>query len=82
MEVVGICSEPFTSISVRQVQKLCRRAGSKEDGEKGNAAVLIALENQAKRTGLGSRTVVLMHEGQLCFVIPTLATLTGWCQQG
>lgn len=42
----------------------------------------MALENQAKRTGMGLRAVLLMHEGQLRFVVPTLAALMAWCQQG
>lgn len=84
VEVVGTCSEPSASISdpLTGSKALTGRAGSKEGGKKGSAAVLMALENQAKRTGMGLRAVLLMHEGQLRFVVPTLAALMAWCQQG
>lgn len=58
-----------------------RRAGSEEDGKRGTAAVFIALENQAKRTGMELRTVVLMCDSLVCFVIPTFTTLMAWYQQ-
>lgn len=81
--VVGACSEPSLSISGNFTDLEAVKEGWQQGGlKKGNAAVPSALGIPSKRMCIGLRTVVSVYEGQVCFIVPILATLMVWYELG